>query len=373
MHVDDGITVAAMIPRGTLDIARTVHIVRETARVLDERRRDGRATGTLRASDIRVVEQPGGPDRVTVADPAPAETTRLPGGSADFDSETVRLGAAPAAADVRALGSVLYEMLTGAPATAQPSAPTQVNPWVPAGFDGIVAAALAGDPRFPDCATLAAAAAAAANPPAPPRRRRLALGAALVVVVSLVVGAAVLAGRDPDPDVTATPATTTSATPGTRSVQLDTALWGAYAFVAEAFPDLLPVSVDGIGYRELFACSPVDERIEEVSVDEPPRVGRVICTGDQRPVTLLIAVCNADRSRMTVVPTRRQLVGERRWTRASGTGYMRWGSFVSSNRQVVGTVEVYFDNPRRSHCYLEVDTLGSAAEVYDGWFADAPL
>lgn len=355
----DTMTVAEMIHRNALDTARTVRILTEVAHGLDERTRGGSAPGGITASDITVTERPGAPDAVTVT-----------GGGGDPDPR----------ADVRALGWVLYEMLTGTvpDRRSAPPAPSHVNPWVSTGFDAVVAKALVDDPtdRYPSCAALAEAAAGLAGdtmritaPLPPPRpRRRLAIGLTLATIVLVAVAVSVSLGLRGESS------TSSAATNTTRSPELTWALWGSYSFVYEAFPNLLPASADGVGYDELYPCTPVDYRSEAVSLYEPVRLARVFCTGDRAPVTAVTVTCNTDRKPFT--PERSptwKVEGDERWTRPSGTGTLRSGSFVNTSNETIGRLEVYFDDPQRKFCYLRISGPGSATELRDRWWTDAPL
>ncbi|MGW0249639.1 hypothetical protein ACWDYH_23730 [Nocardia goodfellowii] len=448
-------TVAEMIPRGALDIARTVHIVTETARVLDERRRHGAAAHTVRATDIRVAELPGGPDLVRVAtpghtaetvrnEPVPDDTETVREASSPDDTETVRLsgsvpqntdtvrlaggfapgamtagssapgamtaggfapgataagssaaealaagGSAPAAmteraspvavdprVDVQALGRVLYEMLTGTEASPGSTIlpPTQVNPWVPKGFDAVVATALTGG--YPDCAALAAAAAGAADVPVEggtpeSRRRPIRLAIALALILSAAVAVGVWATRDESgtaPGPTAGPVGTS------RPPELKKALWGSHAFVADAFPRLLPASIHGIGYDEIFGCETVDSQFDTVSMDATP-VGfaTVYCSGNTEPLVTLRASCDVKGATLSPKGDTWRIEGEQRWTRGTETGVLRWGNYTTVDNRVLGRLEVFFDSPQRKSCYLTINGTGSGTGLRDGWWSRAPL
>ncbi|WP_209891845.1 hypothetical protein [Nocardia goodfellowii] len=458
-------TVAEMIPRGALDIARTVHIVTETARVLDERRRHGAAAHTVRAADIRVAELPGGPDLVRVAtpghtaetvrnEPVPDDTETVREASPPDDTETVRLsgsvpqdtgtvrlaggsgpgamtagssapgataagssapgataagGLAPRAmtagssapealaaggsaltarteraspvavdprVDVQALGRVLYEMLTGTEASPGSTIlpPTQVNPWVPKGFDAVVATALTGG--YPDCAALAAAAAGAADVPAEggspeSRRRPILLAIALALVLSAAVAVGVWATRD-ESSSAAGPADAPVGT--SRSPELKKALWGSHAFVADAFPRLLPASIHGIGYDEIFGCDTVDSQFDTVSMDETPLgFATVYCAGNTEPLVTLKASCDVKGATLTPKGDTWRIEGEQRWTRGTETGVLRWGNYTTVDNRVLGRLEVFFDSPQRKSCYLTINGTGSGTGLRDGWWSRAPL
>lgn len=367
-------TIAEMVPRGSLDSTRTVRIVAEIARQLAEYRRAGHPAPGLDMTHILVAEQPGAPDTVRLAPLTAAPRYRAP--------EQLAGGPGDERTDVYVLGCVLFEMLTGrepfpsgdsAPDTALPGV-TAVNPWVPAAFDTVVAKALAADPaaRFPDGAALVTAAWEATAPPADPGRpaadrRRVAAYVAVAVVAVLIAVITVAVVRRP-----AAPPSV-AATTETRSPELKAALWGSYVFIADAFPDLLPASVDGVGYGDLVRCRAVDGILQTVSLYDPPRVGAVACYGNYDPVVLVIATCRSDLAPIDPDPHPWAITGQERWTRPSGSGRLVWGEIETVGGERRGRLDVLFDDPGRDHCRLEVDGVGTGAQLHDRWWPDAPL
>lgn len=368
-------TIAEMVPRGSLDGMRTVRIVAEIARQLAEYRRAGHPVPGLDMTHILVAEQPGAPDTVRLAPLAAVPRYRAP--------EQLVGGPGDERTDVYVLGCVLFEMLTGRepfpPGDVAPgAAPTvsTVNPWVPPTFDTVVAKALAADPagRYADGAALATAAWEAATPrpdTGPPpidRRRRIAAYAAVAVVAVLIAVVAVAVVRRP-----AAPPPSAAASTETRSPELKAALWGSYVFIADAFPDLLPASVDGVGYQDLIECRAVDEILETVSLYDPPEVGAVACYGNYEPVVLIIATCRADLAPIDPSPYPWEIAGQERWTRPSGSGRLVWGEITTVGGERRGRLDVLFDDPGRDHCRLEVNGVGTGAVLHDRWWPDAPL
>ncbi|MFI5718007.1 hypothetical protein [Nocardia sp. NPDC051750] len=369
-------TVAEMVPRGSLDGARTVRIVAEIARQLGEYRRAGHPVPGLDMTQILVAEQPGAPDTVRLAPLVAAPRYRAP--------EQLAGGPGDERTDVYVLGCVLFEMLTGrepfapgdgGPGVAPPAV-TTVNPWVPAAFDTVVAKALTADPagRYADGTALATAARAAAaprpeaGPPPPDRRRRTVAYVAVAVVAVLIAVIAVAVVRRP-----ADPPPSAAATTETRSPELKAALWGSYAYIADAFPDLLPISVDGIGYQGLVDCRPVDRVLNLVSLYEPPEVGGVACYGNYEPVVLVIATCRADLAPIAPDSSPWDIAGQESWTRPSGAGRLAWGEITTVGGERRGRLDVFFDDPGRDHCRLEVNGVGTGALLHDRWWPDAPL
>ncbi|MEC3919420.1 serine/threonine-protein kinase [Nocardia sp. CDC160] len=375
-HVD-GVNVAEMIRLGGLDPARAVRIVGEVAKGLDELHDNGLRHGDLKPTDVLVAERPGEPDRVVltgygVARPDPAHSA-VDGPSSLTYPAPEQLSGAPGdnRTEVYALGCLLSEMLTGVrPDPTRRLPPSAQNPWLPAELDTVVARATAADPteRYPDCESLARAATAAAVTTSPPPRRphRGLLAVAALVIVAAAVGISVWAL--PGKKQSAAPPAPTPATTTSRSPELKAALWGAYAYVADAFPNLLPVSVDGVGYQELYNCHAVNSDDYDVSLYDQAPVGRLWCWGNRNPVWNVFLTCNADRSPIRPKPATFTVEGEEIWTRPTGTGYLRWGSYQSMTNKTMAELEVYFDNPQESFCSWKVQADGSGSDLHTRWW-----
>ncbi|MFD0362863.1 serine/threonine-protein kinase [Nocardia sp. GCM10030253] len=410
MQYVDGVDVAELMRRDSegLDVARAVHIIGEAARGLDEIHRAGLLHRDLKPASILVAAQSDGPDRVLVtgfgiARSADDSTTLAAGGTtatlAYAAPEQISGDPTDDRADVYGLGCTLYQMLTGsvpyprdspgavmfAQLNEPPPRPSLENSKVPAGFDAVIAKALAKDPadRYPSCGALGAAAAAAlhgvyavaAAPKSgavhPARCRGPLLGAAAVVISLVMVVVSVLLNMDRGErsgTASAVPATTA---PDPSAVS--SARWGNHAFVVEALRELLPATPLGIGYRELNSCRPVDSRGKPIPFGAATRVERLSCIGDQDPMEALDIECNTDRSPIGPGPAVERIEGEERWTRPSGAGRLQWGNFTNIYGDVLGELEVSFENPNRNFCRLRVVGAESGAQLRTKWWADAPL
>jgi serine/threonine-protein kinase len=274
-------------------------------------------------------------------------------------------------------GAMMYAHLNDVPVP-----PSRRCPGLPARLDAVVATAMAKLPkhRYNSCGELAAAARAAVSG-APLRdivmpgrswvriRRRWLIGAAAAVTVV----AAAVAGTMSATIGSAGHPVAAPATPVTYSPALKAVLWGAYSYIADAFPALLPVSVDAVGYGGLSMCQADDDNDRMVSLYQPVPVGRLICQGDDYPIYVIIVVCDADRSQSVPEVADFQVDGEERWTRPSGTGYLRWGSSVSDTGKPWARLEVYFDSPQRNFCHLEVYGRGTGAALHTDWWPNVPV
>ncbi|MFB8001002.1 serine/threonine-protein kinase [Nocardia sp. NPDC056000] len=406
-----GVNLAEVIRRGPVPPERIVHVLTEAACGLDELHRAGLLHRDVKPANILIDEQPGQPDRVLVTDFGIA--------SAAEDSAAIAAGgftgtlayAAPEQldddpidhrVDVYALGCTLFQLLTGslpfvhdAPGSlmyahmhADPPRPSALNPALPKGFDAVVARAMAKRPadRYQSCAALAAAAAAALEgvvEQTPRHRRviprlrgavstrRLTVAVALLIAV-IVMGAfavrSLSGGAHPD---------STSVKPVTGTI--DPAYWGAYAYMAQTFPELLPPTPYGSGYQELTGCIPIGEGDAD-SWATPVAEGQLYCIGNSDPVYSVFLTCNADRSPISTDFGIAVAEGDERWTRPSGSGHLFWGIGVLNetgtvlDNRGVGVLDVYFDDPSRNYCRLEV--LGSAAtgaELRARWWPNAPF
>ncbi|WSF98954.1 serine/threonine protein kinase [Nocardia vinacea] len=405
MQYVEGVDLAQLIRRGpaALPLERVVRIITEVAKGVDALHRTGLLHRDVKPANILVAEQDGRPDRVLVTDFGIARSADEPTTSTGAGLSATPAYAAPEQisggpvdhrTDVYALGCVLYELLTGSVPFARdtPAAvlyahlheppPTLENAGTPPGFDEVIATALAKNPaeRFASCGALAAAAEAAAQgtvriPAAgrPPRRasrrRRLMIGAAAASAVLVAVATAVLVGFGRDGSAEQA----SSATPLGPQTGVDAVSWGAYTYVAQAFPELLPASQFGTGYQEMFACRTVDERDKDVSIDVFVPVGRIFCQGNREPVISLDVVCNADRSPIAPPVTFDRAEGDEHWTRPSGTGNLHWGTALGREDKIVGHLRLYFDDPGRNFCYIVVTGSPTGAELRARWWTEAPL
>ncbi|MFI8976654.1 protein kinase [Nocardia asteroides] len=192
------------------------------------------------------------------------------------------------------------------------------------------------------------------------------VAAAVIVVLGLVTTAALFAAG-PDDSAARTAASTTlpPLPPATA--------WGAYNFVADTFADLLPTFQFGVGYQELTGCYMFDEKWNFAPTDKAEPIAKMSCSGNRDPAVSITIVCNTDRSRMLVQPSTDQVEGNEQWRRPSGTGNLHWGSNTGLDKTQTGFLHVYFDEPARSFCRIDVSGGGNGAELREKWWADAPL
>ncbi|MGW0181228.1 serine/threonine-protein kinase [Nocardia sp. NPDC003345] len=391
---------------GGLGVARAVSIVAYAALGLDEIHRAGLLHRDVKPANILVSASYDGSERVLVTDFGIARQMQDTASLAESGSVTATLAyAAPEQlngertdprADVYALGCTLYQLLTGrvpfprdTPAAViyshlyePPPRPSEAAPGIPPGFDAVIATALAKNPadRYPSCGALAAAAEAAsvAQPDAVPSRvpRRLLVGA-LVCVAALIAVVSVVLGTRDDGDAAAESA------PGIDpAMSINAAEWGAYAYMAQTFPALLPPVPPGVGYQELATCIVLDKEnrgsLPVHALDTPEPVGSVLCAGNNDPAKWVVVTCNADRSPIGPEPETFQVEGSEKWSRASGSGNLHWGRIppevrVTNLAPGGGYLHIYFDDAARNFCRIEVVAEVSGTELRDRWWADAPL
>ncbi|GAB2536762.1 hypothetical protein GCM10027167_46780 [Nocardia heshunensis] len=412
MQYVDGVDLGVLIRQGptVLPPDRVVHIVTEAACGLDAVHAAGMLHRDVKPTNILISTRPGEPDRALITDFGVArsisDTTTVHGdggmrGTVAYAApESIRGESVDHRADVYALGCTLFHALTGSAPFVRDSAgavmhahlyeppprPSERNPLVPRAFDAVIATALAKKPgdRYVGCGELAAAARAALTDtgvrPSTVRkllgRRLVRLGLGVALVLALVVGVTVFAvtgrGRPEASAVHTRPPVT-----GTTM----SAEWGGYAFVVQAFPDLLPPTPGDGGYRNVTSCTAYDAKAGEVvSFDNQGQVAQLNCLGDLDPVYGVTATCNRDRSPMKVGVSLGNPEGDQDWSRGSSSGHLFWGkavfpafgSFVDG--KAVGFLDVYFNDASRNFCMLTVSGLDvSGTQLRDTWWADAPL
>ncbi|MGW0178876.1 protein kinase domain-containing protein [Nocardia sp. NPDC003345] len=193
---------------------------------------------------------------------------------------------------------------------------------------------------------------------------RFAAGIALAAVVAgggwIVLGgtADTVAGRPTTPATT--PASTTSGPPTTTTTTPADSAWGPAAYIVAAFPGLLPPDPEATGYAGM-RCALNDD------------LGAWLHCPTDDPAGFHVNVrCDPDRGPLAPSLESTGLVEfrEQRWTRPSGTGTVRWGTDAYAG---FGLLEVTFDDPGRSFCEVAASGGSGGRDVFDRWWADAPL
>ncbi|MEC3953762.1 serine/threonine-protein kinase [Nocardia sp. CDC153] len=398
MQYIDGGDLAGLIRRGpqVLTVERAVRILGDAAAGLDEIHRAGLLHRDVKPANILLTTDADGSDRVLVTDFGVAhpieDGVKQSGGVATTLAYAApeQFGDGPVdhRADVYALGCTLYQMLTGSvpfPRTGAgsvmyahlhepPPRPSAANPQVPKDFDAVIATAMAKNPadRFASCGALAAAARAALTPT--PRRRATRLSVAALVII-LVAAAALVGVLSRTTPSQARPVRT----PVSGSV--DGSQWGAFAYIAQAFPDLLPGFPYGSGYEELSGCLPQDTKYNNVPLDTSLPIGTLFCLGNRDPVIDLEIVCNADRTPIQPgVALADFPEGDEAWSRPSGSGHLFWGhtTFTDTGSDLdghtTGVLEIFFDRADRNFCRIQVvGTPTTGADLRAAWWPGAPL
>ena len=287
---------------------------------------------------------------------------------------------------------------------------SRLRPGLPPAMDEVIARAMAKDPnrRYGSCGELAAAAVAALRRPATDPasemgaavadRRPPWLIPAVVAAVVLVVaalGTAVWVTRSAAPLVgvvaggSAAPGTQSTGTPntGTQSTgspntdtngaSLDPATttgsptgdsadpasafsaWGPAAYIAEAFPGLLPAEPSGAGYQGLRCGLDDDE-------------GRSLTCPDDAAGYGVSFWCDPQLDRRVYLRDTTGVTGtrEQTWVRATGTGSVWWTTDAISG---TGLLRVEFYEADRYFCVLGVAGDHGGQDVYDRWWVGAPI
>ncbi|MEV6772162.1 serine/threonine-protein kinase [Nocardia sp. NPDC051030] len=400
----DGIDAAELIRRHPAGVPTetALRIVAETARGLDEAHRLGLLHRDVKPAEILLESLPGLPDRVYISDFGVARPTADTEGLTEAGSVVSALAyAAPELlagtavdhrVDVYALGCTLFELLTGVTPFAQsspaavirahlsesPPRPTAANPELPAAMDEVIARALAKNPerRYDSCAALAEAAAAALGQGAPRPRRRVAVLATVAVgVIAALVAASAVAlhehsrGQPSSQDVvSAVPVTVTTTTADARSS------WGAYEYMIQAFPALLPPTPLDSGHQSIH-CLPVDSEGSRVDIRAATgTVTGLLCNGNGNPLDFLFVYCNVDRTPISLrSDSDVSFTAIQPWQRPGGSGSLRWGNGTGVFRKPSGLLEAVFDDPARSFCTMNAwgGTVGS--DLFDRWWPTVPL
>ncbi|MFC8046621.1 serine/threonine-protein kinase [Nocardia sp. NPDC057353] len=265
-------------------------------------------------------------------------------------------GAAVASAYPAAHGHAAAGSRSGAPGLAASGAPNHPGVVAPGGppLPGSQAAFAGGPNRAPGAA--------------PARRSMVPVVAGVLAVLGVLAATTLVVLNRADLTGTAAPATPTTArsttTPTTRppttSAPPATSAWGTAAYIAAAFPGLVPADPLGTGYLGM-RCALNDDRGAWLHC--PP------ATDDGIYVNIR---CDPDRGPVTYT---RETVGyadprEERWTRPSGSGSVRYATDSMSGS---GLLDIAFDDPSRNFCTVGASGGRGGRDVYDRWFAGAPL
>ncbi|GAB2514638.1 serine/threonine-protein kinase [Nocardia heshunensis] len=390
---------------GPMPMERALRIIDQAARGLDAAHAAGLLHRDVKPANILVGTETDGVERVLVTDFGIARAAGESDGltvegqvlaTINYASpEQLSGGKVDARADVYALGCTLFHLVTGAVPFARrtvaeviyahlhepPPRPSLVNADLPDHLDAVVARAMAKDPadRFASCGELAAAAAGMPSGSVDPRTRHRgrwvwAVVAALTLTLVAVTGVAVWQWNRPHSAATA--AAPTTVTPTTSG---DSGPWGAYGFVVDRFPDLLPPSPVDTGYRGircLILDSTTGNALTTSLTQLPGGFALLKCSGDRDPLSVLYVSCNAKG-----VPMQRQgaaynlttTSGDEQWQRSSGTGEVKWG-LINTDTGPEGNLIINFDDPARNSCVLQATSdLSSPQELHDNWWQHAPI
>ncbi|MFC9995601.1 serine/threonine-protein kinase [Nocardia sp. NPDC127526] len=380
---------------GPVPLERVIDIIAGAAAGLDEAHRAGLLHRDVKPANILLEPAAVGPDRVLVTDfgiaGAADDSTsarRSPFSLAYAAPEQIRGDALDRRVDVYALGCTLYHLLTGAVPfprdstvavmhahmTVPPPRPSAARQGISAALDAVVARAMAKDPaaRYDSCGELAEAARTALHAPPVTRGNRIALalaGGATVAVIAVVIAATM---RDSGPGAANAPTPSPSAPPPTSAPAPTSAAttsdWGAFGFIVDTFPALLPATPATSGFGGL-RCSPTDSAGRVVSTDSAGAEAVLQCSGDSNPVTALRVTCNADRSAFQPPEPTTANEGQETWVRASGSGRSIWGPAPTGS---AGRMTISFDAPR-NHCVVQLFGGSSGQDLHDRWWPTAPL
>ncbi|MFE3188115.1 serine/threonine-protein kinase [Nocardia sp. NPDC059240] len=339
-------------------------------------------------------------------------------------------------ADVYALGCTLYELLTGAtpfaglaPAavvrahlTEPPPRPSARNPVLPTAFDEVIGRALAKDPqhRYDSCGALAEAAAAALSGWVPARHpagpdieggaagesstwrqpegsagsrgevgerdsksgagfRRRAMGLAVVAVVAVVASSVTFALTRHASTSAHPPAPTTVLAPSASAPPTSTTVtqvgWGAYEFMVQVLPGLLPPTPLSSGFAGL-RCVPIDEKEHRLELTAPlTDEARLQCSGNGDPVDWVEVMCTVDHSALP--PTNPVGSGtvlfRNEWQHGGASGRLIGGTGTGVFKQQTSILMIDFDDDAHSSCDLTAWGAKVGQDLVGAWWNTVPL